>query len=171
MTDDARTPPQRPASREPMLWLVVGLPVLVVIASLATVWISARSGANDAVADDVRRTAQIQTTELAPDEAAAARSLSAVLSLQDDAVLLVPVTGNIAKTSSLRLRLAHPMQASQDMILDLQPSEIGWSAAAKVSRGNDWNATLQDSTGTWRIVGRLQAGQQAVRLAPALAAQ
>jgi len=30
---------------------------------------------------------------------------------------------------------------------------------------------LQDDAGQWRIIGRLQAGRQAVRLAPALASQ
>lgn len=171
MTDDARTPPQRPARREPMLWLVVGLPALVVIASLVTVWISARGGANDPVADDVRRTAQIQTTELAPDEAAARLGLTAVLSLQDGTVMLVPVTGMFPQQAPLRLRLSHPVQAGRDLQLDLQPTELGWSAAAGVDVGNAWNVSLQDADGHWRIVGRLEAGQHAVRLAPALASQ
>ena len=90
MTDDGHYRPHRPARREPMLWLVFGLPARVVVASLVTVWISARGGAYDRVADDVRRTAQIQTTELAPDEAAAKLGLSAVLSIQDGTLMLVP---------------------------------------------------------------------------------
>jgi hypothetical protein len=171
MTDQKRAPPQRPARREPMLWLVVGLPALVVAASLLTVWISARSGANDAVADDVRRTAQIQTTELAPDEAAAKLGLSAVLSVQDSTVVVVPVTGSFPQQGPLSLRFAHPVEAERDILLRLQPIELGWSAPAKVDAGNDWNVTLQDNGGDWRILGRLPAGQQAVRLAPALAAQ
>ena len=171
MTDDAQNPPHRPARREPMLWLVVGLPALVVVASLVTVWLSARSGANDAVADDVRRTAQVQTTELAPDEAAAKLGLTAVLSVQEGNLVLVPVTGSFPRQAALALRLAHPMQAGRDLRLELQPTDIGWSAPAKVDAGNDWNLTLQDAAGQWRVVGRLQAGQQAARLAPALAPQ
>ena len=106
MSNDATPLPQRPAHREPMLWLVIGLPTLVVIASLVTVWISARSGASDPVVDDVRRTAQIQTTELAPDAAAAKLGLSAVLSLQDGTLMLVPVTGTFPRKASL-LSLIH----------------------------------------------------------------
>lgn len=171
MTDDGHSAPQRPAPREPMLWLVFGLPALVVVASLVTVWISARGGANDPVADDVRRTAQIQTTELAPDETAAQLGLSAVLSVQDGTLLLVPATGTFPRQSPLGLRLAHPLEAGRDLRVELNPTELGWSVAAKVDDGNDWNATLQDSTGQWRIVGRLRAGEHAVRLAPALAPQ
>lgn len=171
MTDDGRSQPHRPARREPMLWLVFGLPALVVVASLVTVWISARGGANDPVADDVRRTAQIQTTELAPDEAAAQLGLSAVLSIQDDTLMLVPVTGTFPRQAPLGLRLAHPLQAGRDLRVELKPTELGWAAASKVDAGNDWNVTLQDGAGQWRIVGRLRAGEHAVRLAPALARQ
>lgn len=171
MTDDADARPHRPARREPMVWLVFGLPALVVVASLVTVWISARGGANDPVPDDVRRTAQIQTTELAPDEAAAKLGLSAVLSVQDGTLVLVPVTGTFPPQAPLGLRLAHPMQAGRDLRVELKPSELGWSAPAGVDDGNDWNVTLQDGAGQWRIVGRLRAGERAVRLAPALAPQ
>lgn len=171
MTDDGHSQPHRPARREPMLWLVFGLPTLVVVASLVTVWISARGGANDPVADDVRRTAQIQTTELAPDEAAAKLGLSAVLSIQDDTLMLVPVTGSFPRQAPLGLRLAHPLQAGRDLRVELKPTEVGWSGPAKVDAGNDWNVTLQDGASRWRIVGRLRAGEHAVRLAPALAPQ
>ena len=170
MTDDGQSR-ARPGRREPMVWLVFGLPLVVVIASLVTVWISARDGNQDAVPDDVRRTAQIQTTELAPDKAAAKLGLSAVLSVQDGTLLLVAATGTFPREAPLTLRLAHPMKAGRDVRVALQPTALGWSAPATVDVGNDWNATLQDAAGHWRIVGRLQAGQHAVRLAPALATQ
>ena len=169
MTDDEHTP--RPARREPMLWLVFGLPALVVVASLVTVWIAGRDGNQDAVADDVRRTAQMQTTELAPDEAAARLGLTAVLSVQEGKLVVVPATGTFPRDATLALRLAHPMHADRDLRVALPPDALGWSAAGKVDAGNDWKVTLQDAGGDWRIVGRLQAGQDAVRLAPALAAQ
>jgi hypothetical protein len=154
-----------------MLWLVFGLPALVVVASLVTVWISARDGNQDAVADDVRRTAQMQTTELAPDEVAATLGLSAVLSLQDGKLMLVPATGAFPRDEPLELRLSHPTQAERDIRVTLQPDTLGWSAPARVDADNDWKASLQDAAGRWRIVGRLQGGQHAVRLAPALAPQ
>lgn len=161
----------RPARREPMVWLVFGLPALVVVASLVTVWIAARDGNQDAVTDDVRRSAQMQTTELAPDEAAARLGLSAVLSLQAGKLVVVPATGTFPREATLDLRMAHPMYAERDLRVALQPGTLGWSATGRIDAGNDWKVTLQDTTGRWRIVGRLQAGQQAVRLAPALAAQ
>lgn len=164
-------PARRGPWREPMLWLVVGLPAVVVVAGFITLWLSISSGGNDAVADKVRRTAQVQTTELAPDEAAAARGLSAVLSLQPRQAVLVPVTGDFDRAAELRLRLSHPARADRDLQLVLQPTDTGWAADAEIPAGNDWSATVQDAGGRWRIVGRLQAGQRAVRLAPALPAQ
>lgn len=163
--------PARPrrAWREPMLWLVFGLPAAVVVAGFITLWLSIRSGGADTVADDVRRTAQMQTTDLGPDQAAAGRRLSAVLSLQDTRVVLVPVSGDFAARQPLHLRLSHPVRADRDLHLVLQPDDTGWSAPVAVAPGNAWSATLQDADGQWRITGRLQAGQRAARLAPALA--
>lgn len=39
---DARSISRRPWFREPMMWLVVGGPLAVVVASLVTVWIAVR---------------------------------------------------------------------------------------------------------------------------------
>ena len=48
----SRMPPPQPWWREPMLWLVVGGPALVVVASLATAVIAWR-GADPVVSDPV----------------------------------------------------------------------------------------------------------------------
>lgn len=162
-------PVRRRAWREPMLWLVFGLPAAVVAAGFITLWLAIRSGGADAVADEVRRTAQIQTTDLGPDEVAARRGLSAVLSVQDQQVVLIAVSGEFAARRPLHLRLSHPVRAERDLHLVLQPTATGWSAPATVAPDNAWSATLQDTDAQWRITGRLQAGQRAARLAPAVA--
>lgn len=163
--------PARSGWREPMLWLVFGLPALVVAAGFITLWLAIRSGGSDAVPAEVRRTAQIQTTDLGPEQAAARLGLGAVLSLQEDQVLLLPVAGEFGARQPLRLRLSHPVRADRDLQLVLLPTETGWSAPARVDLGNAWSASLEDAGGTWRIGGRLQAGERAVRLAPAFDAR
>ena len=58
----------RPAWKEPMVWLVAAIPAASVVASVALLVSAARSSGNDdAVADRVQRTAQIQVADLAPD--------------------------------------------------------------------------------------------------------
>jgi uncharacterized protein len=62
----------RPAWREPMVWLVFGIPLATVIAGISTVIIAA-GGTGMERAPGVRVTAQIQVDQPASTEAAARR--------------------------------------------------------------------------------------------------
>ncbi len=84
----------RPPLREPMVWLVIGLPVVAVVAGIALLVIATRSGSSDAVIDTVARTAQIQTAELGPDARAQALKLSAVLQVDGPRLRLLPASGD-----------------------------------------------------------------------------
>ena len=94
---------KRPFWKEPMMWVVLGIPLASIVAGVGLVVVSVRSGSADAVMDKVDRVSQIQTTDLGPDEAAAARKLSAIVQIRADHVELVPVTGEFAGTSPLVL--------------------------------------------------------------------
>lgn len=161
----------RHALREPMVWLVIALPLAVVIAGFVTLYVSIRSGNEDAVRDPVRRTAQIQTAELGADEAARRLGLSAVLSLRERDVAVLPVAGSFDRAQPLKLVLAHPVQAAQDRELTLAPVATGWSAPATIDAGHDWNIELSGGDPAWRLRGRLKAGERAAHLAPALPAK
>ncbi|MFZ5636227.1 MAG: FixH family protein [Pseudomonadota bacterium] len=166
--DAAETKRQSPW-RNPMVWLMVGFPLAAVVAGIATVVIAVRAGGSDAIPDDVRRTAQIQTSELGPDERAAERKLSAVFSVQEDAVEALVATGDFDRTKPLKLSLQHPAEAAQDVALVLQPNDRGgWSAGYALDVGHAWRVQLSDEAGEWRLLGRLPAGQRGVLLRPAL---
>lgn len=168
---EPRRQPRRHALCEPMVWLVWGLPAVVVVASMITIWLAATSGNADPVRDEVQRMAQVQTTELARDEHAARLGLSAVLSLRDGQAQLLPVSGVFAYGDPLELVLAHPTRSAQDRALALLPQDRTWRAEARLDDGHDWNVEVASPEGGWRIVGRLKAGEHAVRLGPALPAQ
>ena len=164
------TSPDTPVSiwrKNPVMWLVIGLPLLSIVAGVGLVVIASSAGGSDAVSDPVRRVSQIQTTDLGPDEAAAARKLSAIVQIRADHVELVPVTGEFAGASPLVLTLAHPTEAAKDTTLTLARDTAGWTAPAQIDTSHDWNVQLTTQDGLWRIRGRLQKDTQAVRLAPA----
>lgn len=172
---DATTPTSH--WRNPMLWLVVGLPAIVVVAGLATLGIAIQSGGSDAISDDVHRTAQIQTTELGPDERAATLKLSAVLSVHssdgEHALEVLPASGALLddpslRTQPLRLLLQHPTQASEDRELRLLPTANGWRAEHTLDSSHDWRVQLMPEGGAWRLRARLPAQQHGVLLAPAV---
>ena len=159
---------ERRAFREPMVWLMIGLPAASVVAGLMLVATAVRSGGADEVTDAVRRTAQIQVSELGPDAQAEAMKLSAVLSVDKAATRILPVSGEFVRSEVLLLTLSHPTDSTQDRQLTLEPTELGWSAVAEIGTAHDWFAQLAPVDGRWRLRGRLEAGQRAAHLGPAL---
>ena len=169
-TPPAPTPaPHRPAWREPMVWLVTALPAAVLVAGISTLVIAVRAGGDDALPDDVRRTAQIQVADLDPDARAQALGLAVLLRVDGDALEVLPVSGAIDRTAPMRLRLRHPTAAAADRDMTLTPTALGWRAPHALDGGHDWRLELGPDDGQWRLVGRLQAQQRAARLSPALA--
>lgn len=159
-----------PFWRNPVLILVFVLPAISIVAGVGLVITAVRSGGADVVTDDVRRTAQIQTTDLSADEAARAGRYAAVVRVDADngAVEVLPVNGRFARSAPLHLALTHPARAAEDMRLELAPSDTGWRTAAAIDTSHDWNLRLSPADGEWRLQGRLARGELAARLQPAL---
>jgi uncharacterized protein len=157
--------------RNPVLWLVIALPALAVVAGIGLVVVAVRSGGADAVPGEVRRTAQVQIADLAPDEAARRAGLRAVLrvDLEDGRIQLLPVAGQFDRSRPLRLTLGHPTREARDLVLALAPEELGWGAAVRLRHDHDWILRVTGDAGDWRLQGRLRAGEQAAVLVPAMA--
>lgn len=155
--------------REPMVWLIAAIPAAAVIATIALLVTASRSsGNNDAVADRVQRTAQVQVADIGPDARARQLHLSAIVRAGKDAVEVLPVDGAFDRAADLTLSLHHPSRADLDRTLRLAPTKTGWRAAGAVDLGHDWNAQLGPADGAWRLQGRWNAGQQAAYLHPAV---
>lgn len=161
------SPARRPFWREPMVWLVFGVPLASIVAGVGLVIVAVRAGGADAVTDRVQRMAQVQTTDLGADARAAQLRLSAVAQVRADRIDLVPVTGGFAAGDALVLAAAHPTDAARDLRLRLVRTENGWSAPQGLDTTHDWNLQLSPEDGAWRLRGRLRKDTRAVRLAPA----
>ena len=153
--------------RNPVMWLVVGLPVVSIVAGVSLVVIASRDS-NDAVPDRVRRTAQIQVADLGPDAVAQRERLSAIVRSEDGIVEVLPVSGDFQRAAPLRVALTHPARAAEDVSLDLAPTESGWRGRATLDAGHDWNVRVEPADGRWRLLGRLPKGQHAAHVRPAL---
>ena len=166
--DDSPAPNKRPAWREPMVWLVAALPIASVIAGISLLVIAVRSGGADTVADPVQRTAQIQVSDLGPDELARQRQLTAIVRVGAGVIEVLPVTGDFDHGAPLRLALHHPTLASADRELLLQPTELGWRAKVDLDASHDWKLRVSAADGSWRLRGRMPQGQLAAHLKPAV---
>jgi hypothetical protein len=161
-----------PWHREKMLWLVIALPLSVVIAGFVTLAIAIRTGGADAGPDEVRRSAQIQTSDLAPDRKAAALGLAGRLSVDaETGAIRLALTPKPAPTA-LTLLLIHPARAAEDQSLTLTPTGGDWlGRLPDLSLDHDWLVQLLPEDRQWRLQGRLKADTGATLLEPALAAR
>ena len=157
-----------PLWRIPAMWLVIGLPIASIVAGVGLVYISVRAGGADAVTDKVDRMAQIQTTDLGPDQRAQAMKLAAVLRVDTDVVEVIPVDGGFDRHAPLELHLQHPTRAGEDRRLRLPPAGNGWRLGETVDTSHAWKVQLGPADGAWRLRGRLPKGQRAVHLSPSL---
>lgn len=156
-----------PAWRNPMLWLVAGIPLASIVAGVGLV-VVAMGQPNDAIPDAVRRTAQIQVADLGADARAQQAGLRALLRAEDGVVEALPVAGAFDRSKPLTVLLRHPARAARDRQLTLAPSAHGWRAKADVDPSHDWNVEVRAADGRWRLHGRLPKGQHAVLMQPAL---
>lgn len=154
--------------REPMVWLIAALPIASVIAGVSLLVIAVRSGGADTVADPVQRTAQIQVSDLGPDERAQQLRLTAIVRVGPGLVEVLPVTGDFDRGAPLRIALHHPTLASADREVLLQPTELGWRGRIDLDTTHDWNLQVSADDGQWRLRGRLPKGQLAAHLKPAV---
>ncbi|MGN6512130.1 MAG: FixH family protein [Lysobacteraceae bacterium] len=155
--------------RQPMVWLLVAIPLLAVVATAALVVVAGGPGATDDIAEPVKRTAQVQVADLGPDAHARALGLSALVRSDKGVVEVLPVAGDFDRHAPLTVALRHPTLAAMDRVLVLEPNDTGWRTRAQVDPGHDWNVQVDGAhQGAWRLQGRWPAKQAAVYVAPAV---
>jgi hypothetical protein len=158
---------RRSAWREPMLWLVAGLPAASVAAGVALLVAISRDNV-DALSAGVRRTAQIQAEDTRADEEALRRGLSATVrrGAPPDGLVL-ELHGDADGTAALRLLLLHPAAAAHDLEPKLERLDAHhWRAAQPPATTNAWHLRLESADGRWRLAGRLEAAADGATLEP-----
>lgn len=159
--------PSNPRRFNPVAWLVVGIPVVTVIAGVWTLWLAAGDSATDAHPDAVRRMAQVQQASTDADQAAAQAGLSARIEIAEDHVLVT--VSPTAGTRAPALMLRHPIESQLDRVLMLSPHPRGWRSQESLAAPHGWRLQLVADDGRWRLVGRYRPGDTTLELRPALA--
>ena len=156
----------RPGWREPLVWMVFGIPSIAVVALAWMVFIAAGPGSTDSVDTTVKRTAQIQVADLGPDEAAARLRLAALLRIDGKDLEVLPLHAGFDTAKPLKLALRHPTRSELDHELLMQPTATGWRATLELDLAHDWTLRLVPQDNQWRLQGRLPRGQLSARLQP-----
>jgi hypothetical protein len=152
-----------------MLYLVVGLPAAAVLASFATL-VLAMGGAGDAGDTRVRRVAQTQTADLAPDVAAARLALRGDVRADDNGAVTLRFEAAAPDEPVLQLALRHAAVPDRDRHARLvragEGLYLGRLDAARAPGA--YNVELAPEGSGWRLVGRIEPGRSTLTLGPAL---
>ena len=177
----ARPAAHRHPLREPLVWLVAGIPLLTIVAGLVTLWIAFQR-ADSNVTEDYYKEGLGINRRIERDEQARALRLAGRLTA-DDAAIATPegrrLPLDLALSGSSRgfepqvsLRMTHPVHQSLDRLVVLQAVGGGRYRGQLDADGLDgtrWSLALE--TGSWRIAlpglnaiatgARLEVGSQA----------
>ncbi len=169
--------PQRPVWREPLVWLVVGIPALTVVAGLTTLVIAAR-GADVQVADQIRKQGLAISRLIERDDAARTLGVHATLTLSAQGAVSLRVDADAsALEPSITLRLLDPGRADADLAIGLErepgiPGLYRGKVDAAHVGTRAWLASVE--TARWRLdrrgVTTIVPGGEPVGFAPKAAA-
>ena len=153
-----------------VLLLALGVPLATLVAGGWTLAV-AGSGGLDTVGETVRRTAQVQQTDLAADFEAARRGLRGELRLEAGqtrfAAERVDVDPAWASAGDVELHLEHPIDSRNDRTLVLTRDGDEWRGPG-FDAAVGWRVALAPAVGRWRLVGRWPRGGTSLALLPAL---
>lgn len=141
------------AAKEPMVWLMFGIPVLTAMGGFYTLHIAGLAKATDEVNMPVTRVAQIQQADLSADTLAARENITATLDVSNG--LWRVSSPNQLADKQLLLDLQHPIDKAQDIQLVLERQGDEFVSRQAVAKNHDWLLQLSDMDARWRVVGRL----------------
>ncbi len=159
----------RSAWREPMVWVLVGLPLASVVIGFSLLFAAVRNGGPmDDSPDRVTRLGHLQlSAQIAPlAETAAASAPELILRHRDGVVEAVPADARIARGGDLTVKLTAQDAGAEVLTLHLTPSELGWRGPGVVEPGRSWQIEASSDRATWRLRGRWPAQARFARLAP-----
>jgi len=145
---------KRPWWREPMVWLVIGLPLSAVIAGLTTVYI-AYQNADTLVKEGYLKQGFTVVDTLAADEMAANLGLSATVRIRAESLeLRLASTATPPLPTELSLTLAHPTEVNLDVVVPMfQNSDGTYLAKAPELLDVKRTVLLEPADRSWRLRG------------------
>ena len=150
--------PNRPWWKEPMVWLIAGLPATAVVASFTTYFIAAHDPDSLVKADYRKEGFAVVTAATEADKAAAALGVSAHLTARNGQMEVVLRGHLTARPKQIALNIVHPSKENQDIhILLAHSHELSYIAPAPDTGSGKRILVLEPEDRTWRITGQWMA--------------
>jgi hypothetical protein len=145
----------RPWWKEPMLWLIAGLPASAVVASFITYFIAAHDPDSVVRADYRKEGFAVLETASEADKVAASLGLTARLTTRNGQIELA-LRGDLpARPKQLALNVVHPTQEKQDIHILLEHShELSYIGPVPDMGSGKRILVLEPEDRAWRITGQ-----------------
>lgn len=149
--------PHRVWWKEPMVWLIAGLPATVVVASFATYFIAAHKPDSLVNEEYVKQGMAVVSPSSGLEENAARRMIAAEIASQDGKVTLL-LTGKLeAHPVALLMTVIHPTHSDQDIALRLDGAGDGtYFGALPAGVTGKRRILIEPVDRAWRLSGDAQ---------------
>ncbi|MCP1373867.1 hypothetical protein [Dyella lutea] len=158
----------RNAWREPMVWMLIGLPLAMVAIGFALLFAAVdHAGPTADTPDRVTRLGHLQlTAEEAPQTRGSKPVTELILRHNGGMIEAVPTDARIARGGDLTVVLTAQDASAEVLTLHLKPSELGWRGAGVISDARNWRIEATSDRAPWRLQGQWPAEARFARLAP-----
>ena len=158
---------QAPWYRQPVFWMLMSGPMIVVAAAFVTLNIASNT-VTDLVSDDYYKDGKHINLQLERDVEAAKRGIVAqVLFNADGSAAKVFIAGHFDRGQPLKLSLLHPTRKADDHVVDLKPTgalsgdKVEYAANLQAALPNTahWYVRVEDNAGVWRVEEKWRPSQ------------
>lgn len=164
---DPKLEPSRPWYREPMVWLVIAIPLSSVLVGGSLAYQAIQAG-SQVLPEPVRRVQKYHVADHDRDRRAALVDVHAIARIDPDSgALSLRIEGKTALPPRLRLKLWHATLAAEDQALDLVRAANG-EYLGRLQRlpRLPMKLMLEPEDESWLLRGRLPAGATDFELHP-----
>ncbi|WP_243047906.1 hypothetical protein [Dyella sp. RRB7] len=153
--------------REPMVWMLVGLPLASVVIGFALLFAAVRPGPEDM--ETVGKTTHVGKMLVSAEPQGGATEVATqglVLRIKGDMIEALPMDGEFPRGGKLTLTLTSPDAAGGSRTYQLAPSELGWRGVGSLDGDRGWVVQLAPDNAAWLLHGRWMPQARSIRLNP-----
>ncbi|WP_430387709.1 hypothetical protein [Dyella sp. 20L07] len=157
----------RSSWREPMVWMLVGLPLASVAIGFALLFAAVSPGREDMeTVGKVTKVGKLLVSAQASKSATEVETKGLVLRMKGDMIEALPTDGEFPRGGKLILTLVSSSPTEEGRSYQLVPSELGWRGVGSLDGDHDWMVQLAPDNASWLLHGRWTPQARSIRLMP-----
>ncbi|WP_445144633.1 FixH family protein [Dyella sp. Tek66A03] len=150
--------------REPMIWMLVGLPLASVAIGFSLLFAAVHPGREDREMAD--KQIQVGRMLVSARSAVEVSTQGLVLRTKGDMIEALPMDGNFPRGGKLTLTLTSPHAPGGNRSYQLVPSELGWRGLGSLEGSDDWAVQLTPDNAVWLLRGHWPSQARFIHLKP-----